>query len=229
VINGLSTTTAYTFTVTATNAVGTSVSSAPTPPVTPTIPTVLDATIARSLTFGASVPLQATLHRADTHAALANQKVLVFRRTSVSSPWRQIRNLSTDTSGLASTTLRPKRSAELEAVFPGSKGVARSSIFENYAVKPGVTATLSKTTVKHGGHVTITGSVAPFAAKTKVVREVLVDGEWQVLARSTLNHKGRFSFAIHPKTKAVATYRIVVAAARGWSRGHSSKLTLTVD
>jgi GH25 family lysozyme M1 (1,4-beta-N-acetylmuramidase) len=228
-INGLSTTTAYTFTVTATNAIGTSPASAPTPPVTPTIPTVLNATIAPSLTFGVSVPLQATLLRSDTHAALPGKQVLIFRRASVSKPWTQIRKLSTDTSGLASATLRPTRSAELEAVFPGARGVARSSIFENYRVTPTVSAALSATTAKRNAHVTMTGSVAPFVARTKVVREQLVAGSWRVVARGTLGRKGRFSFAIRPKATGVDKFRVVVAAARGRARGHSPTLKLTVN
>jgi GH25 family lysozyme M1 (1,4-beta-N-acetylmuramidase) len=225
----LSTTKTYTFTVTATNAVGTSAASLPSPPVTPTIPTVLNATIPASLTYGAVAPLQATLLRADTHAALAGRQVLIFRRSSPTKPWRQIRKLSTDTAGLASSSLRPTRSAELEAVFPGAKGVARSSIFENYRVSPTVTAALSATAVTSGTHLRLTGSVTPFAARTQVVREQHVNGVWRVIAGGVLGHKGRFDFAIHPKATGVDVFRVVVAAAKGRARGHSAPLRLTVS
>jgi GH25 family lysozyme M1 (1,4-beta-N-acetylmuramidase) len=228
-VDGLSTTTAYTFTVTAVNSLGDGAPSTGTPPVTPSIPTVLAAKVKRSLTYGASLPLKATLLRSDTHAALADKQVLVFRRQSTSAPWVQVRNLSTNIAGRVTTLLRPKRSAQLEAVFPGAKGVERSVAFENYVVKPTVTAALSATTVKHGGHVTLSGSVAPFARGTKVFREGLVNGTWQIWATTTLGRKGQFSFSIHPKAKSVDTYRIVVAAAHGRGSAVSAKLRLTVD
>jgi lysozyme len=228
-VTGLSTTASYTFTVTATNAVGTSPASAPTTAVIPTIPTVLNASVKPSLSYGSTLPLAATLLRADTHAALPDQKVLVFRRTSDSAPWRQIRVLATDTAGSVSSTLRPSRSAQLEAVFPGAKGVARSTAFENYAVRPLVTAALSAKTIRHNGYVAITGSVSPYVAGTRIVRQSLVRGIWTTRAESKVSRHGTFRFAIHPLKKAVSTYRIVVAAAHGRAAGFSAHLTLTVS
>jgi hypothetical protein len=197
--------------------------------VTPTIPTVLAAKIKGSLKYGASLPLKATLQRSDTHAALPDKRVLVFRRQSVSTPWVQVRKLSTNSDGLVTTLLRPKRSAQLEAVFPGGKGVARSEAFENYVVRPTVTAALSSTTIKHGKHVTLTGKVSPFVRGTKVLREGKVGGHWEVWATSKLGPKGGFRFVIHPTVKAVDTYRIVVAATHGRGKGISPTLQLTVD
>jgi hypothetical protein len=227
-IDGLSTTTAYTFTVTAVNSVGAGAPSAPTPPVTPSIPTVLAAQVKPSVTFGSSLALQATLLRADTHAALPGKQVLIFRRRSASAPWAQVRNLSTNSKGLADALLHPKRSAQLEAVFPGASGEQRSEAFEKYVVRPTVGAALSATTVKHGRTVTITGSAAPFVAHQQVQREHLVSGAWRVVASMKLSRQGQFQFRIRPKIKAVDVYRIVVAATKHRGAGHSSKLTLTV-
>lgn len=228
--DSLSTKQTYTFTVTATSAVGTSAATGPSNPVTPTIPTVLAASIVHRLTFGGKAPLQTKLLRADTHAALVGKKVLIFRRPSASKPWRQIRKLSTGSDGQATATLHPSRSAELEAVFPGGKGVERSSIFENYQVVPTVSAALGQTTVAHGKHslVSLIGSVTPFVAKTEVLRESLVNGSWVVLEHTRLGPKGRFEFTIHAKTPATLTYRIVVAAAGGRGSAHSKRMHLTI-
>jgi GH25 family lysozyme M1 (1,4-beta-N-acetylmuramidase) len=225
---GLSTKTAYTFTVAAANSIGTGASSKPTTPVTPTIPTVLSAQLPSSVVYGNPLPLQVTLTRRDNKAGLADQKVLVFRRTSTSAPWRQIRHLTTNADGQANAVIQPRRSAQLEAVFPGANGVARSTSFENYVVTPSVTAVLSSATVPHGGQVTLSGTAAPFTAGQKVVREVQVNGSWQVLAKTTIGRKGRFSFTIHPKNQGTDVYRVAVPATKRLGTGHSPTVTLTV-
>jgi GH25 family lysozyme M1 (1,4-beta-N-acetylmuramidase) len=226
--DNLSTKSSYTFTVTASNQVGTGTPSTPTAPVTPTIPTLLATHISPSLTYGGTLPLLAKLTRSDTKAALAGRRVLIFRRTSLTSAWVQIRKLRTDARGLVSSVLRPKRSAELETVFPGAKGVARSSTFESYVVRPTVTAALSSDTVRHGGHVTLSGTAVPFFDGQQVMREGLLDGQWQVWATTSIGPRGRFIFRIHPKTKATEIYRVVVAASSSHGSGHSPRLTLTV-
>jgi GH25 family lysozyme M1 (1,4-beta-N-acetylmuramidase) len=227
-INGLSTSKSYTFTVTATNRVGDGVVSKPTPVMTPMVPTVLATKVKRSLTYGSSLPLEATLLRSDTKAALPARRVLVFRRHSSSESWVQVRKLSTNSVGLATALLRPKRSAQLEAVFPGAKGVQRAEAFENYVVRPVVTATLSSATVKHGKAVLITGQAAPFAAGHQVLREGLLNGTWHVWATTRLSRHGTFRFRIRPTVRTVDTYRIVVAATQRWGAAVSSTMRLTV-
>lgn len=227
-MTGLSTKSAYTFTVTATNGVGTGVASTPTPPVTPTIPTTLATQIKSSARFGASLPLQATLLRSDTHAALPGKRVLIFRRATPSDSWEQVRKLSTNAAGLVSTVLHPKRSAQLEAVFPGAKGVQRSETFENYVVRPTVTASLSAMTVRSGTRVTIAGSASPFKAGQRVKREGFFDGAWHVWAISRIGKRGNYQFRFRPTVKTVEVYRIVVAKTTRHGVGHSPILKLTV-
>jgi GH25 family lysozyme M1 (1,4-beta-N-acetylmuramidase) len=227
-VTGLSTTTAYTFTVTATNAVGTSAASTPTLAVTPAIPTTLDTQVKSATAFGTALPLRATLMRADTHAALPGRQVLIFRREAPSNNWIQVRNLSTNTDGLATTVLRPRRSAQLEAVFPGGSGVARSETFENYVVRPLVSATMSATTVRSGTTVTVKGVASPFKAGQRVLREGYFDGAWHIWASSKIGKHGGYEFHFRPTLKTVDIYRIVVAATPIHGAGHSPKLTLTV-
>ncbi len=227
-VSGLSTQQAYTFTVTATNSVGTSPATAPTAPVTPSIPTTLAAKVQPAATFGTPLALQATLLRADTHAALPNRRVLIYRREVPASNWVRVRNLRTDSNGLASAVLHPKRNAELEAVFPGGSGVARSEAFENYVVRPTVAASISATTVRSGSLVTIGGRAAPFHAGQRVEREGFFDGAWHVWATSRIGPRGRYVFRFRPTLKTVDVYRIVVAATQRHGAGHSQRLQLTV-
>ncbi len=227
-VTGLSTTQAYTFTVTATNSVGTSPATAPTAPVTPAIPTTLAAKVKSAATFGTALPLQATLQRADTHTALPNRRVLIYRREAPDRNWVRVRKLRTDRNGLASAVLHPKRNAELEAVFPGGSGVARSEAFENYVVRPTVAASISATTVRSGSMVTIGGRAAPFRAGQRVEREGFFDGAWHVWATSRIGPHGRYIFRFRPTLKTVDVYRIVVAATQRHGAGHSHRLQLTV-
>lgn len=225
---GLSSKTAYTFTVTATNAVGTSVASKPTPPVTPAIPTTLATRIKPSLSVGQPLPLRATLSRADTHAALPGQQVLVFRRELTNDPWVQVRKLSTNSAGLATAILHPHRSAELEAVFPGTSGVQRSEAFENYVVRPKVAAALSATSVPLHTTVTISGTAAPFRAGQTVEREGYLHGGWHVWATSKIGKRGAYRFSFTPKVRSVHVYRIVVAATIHRAAGYSPAMRVTV-
>ena len=142
--------------------------------------------------------------------------------------WVQVRSLSTNSAGLATTVLHPARSAQLEAVFPGTKGVQRSESFENFVVRPTVTATLSATTVKRGTQVEIKGTAAPFVAGQRVVREAYFDGQWHVIAASKVGKRGGFRFLFTPTQTAVSLYRIVVGRAAGRGLGRSLPLTLNV-
>jgi GH25 family lysozyme M1 (1,4-beta-N-acetylmuramidase) len=227
-VNGLSTKTSYTFTVTATSDIGTGVASAETDAVTPAIPTTLHASIKSAATIGTALPLSATLLRADTHAALVNKKVLIYRKEAPANTWVQVRKLSTNADGLVSTVLHPKRNAELEAVFPGARGVQRSETFENYVVRPTVSANLSAAIVQSGNRVTITGRVSPFKAGGRVLREGFFDGAWHVWASSKIGKRGGFEFHFRPTLRTVDQYRIVAAATQRHGAGHSKTLKLTV-
>jgi lysozyme len=228
VFDDLSTLTTYTFTVTGVNSVGTGTPSAPTNPVTPTIPTQLSAAVAPSLSFGTQLPVKAKLTRADTRAALANRPVLIFRRGSASGAWHRIRKLQTDAKGHVKTVLAPTRSAQLEAVFPGGKGVARASVFKNYVVHPTVTAALSATSVARRSPVTLSGTANPAAAGQTITLERRLNGKWRNRGTARLDHHGRYSFALRPKATGVAVFRTVIAAAKHRGAGHSPRVRLTV-
>jgi GH25 family lysozyme M1 (1,4-beta-N-acetylmuramidase) len=230
-IADLSTTKAYTFTVTATNSVGTSLPSLPTVAVTPSIPSFLATDAPDSLHYGKSLTVKATLTRSDTDAALGGQKVLLYRQSTPSSPWDEIRKLHTNDNGHVKTVLHPKRSAELETVFPGTAGVDRSDTFEHYKVRPILDAALSATTTVHGEHqaVTFSGTVTPYKAHQVVIRQKLVNGVWQDHGTTTVNHHGKFSFTIHTKQARTVTYRAKVAKTHKRASGHSHSVTLTVS
>jgi GH25 family lysozyme M1 (1,4-beta-N-acetylmuramidase) len=221
--------TEYTFTVSAANAIGKGVASAASNPVTPTIPTTLKAAVPTSLSYGEVLAMTAKLTRADTKAALAGRTVLLFRRHLATGKWKQIRRLSTDTKGRASVDLTPHKSAHLEAVFPGAKGVERSTLYKSYVVHPTVTASLSHEQASVGDTVVISGTVAPYLAGQKVTRQRLLNGRWVAKDTTTVSDNGEYSFTIVPKVAASYAFRDIVAAGNGRGSGISPKLRLTVS
>jgi GH25 family lysozyme M1 (1,4-beta-N-acetylmuramidase) len=227
VFSGLTPATSYTFTVAAVNAVGKGNASAPTNPVIPTVPTVLHATVGEQLAYGDTLPVRVKLTRTDTKAALSGRRVLIFRRHSASENWKQIAKLHTNAHGKVHTVLTPKASAQLEAVFPGAKGVARSTVFSSYTVTPIVATALSAPTVKHGKTVTLSGSVHPFVMGEQVARQRKVDGTWVTKGTTAVTKDGTYSFTLTPRLVGTYVYRLVAASTAHRGTGYSRSVRLT--
>jgi GH25 family lysozyme M1 (1,4-beta-N-acetylmuramidase) len=219
--------TTYTFTVTGINSVDAGTPSTPSNPVTPTVPTVLSAAVTHAVTYGDPLPVRAKLRRADNKKALADQKVLLFRRHTPTARWHRIATLRTDADGAVSTVLQPHRSGQLEVVFPGATGIERSAVFKNYVVRPVVTAALSATTVEHGQTVTLSGTVTPAEAGQIVTRQRRLNGFWRSRGTTKVTKTGTFSFRITPKFTGKYVFRLVAAATDVRGTGHSDRVTLT--
>jgi GH25 family lysozyme M1 (1,4-beta-N-acetylmuramidase) len=227
-VTGLDPSTSYTFTVKATNKVGTSVRSLPSIAVTPVILSRWAVTSPTSLIDGKSLPLSATLTRNDTGHGVKHKTVTLYRRSKSSRPWRAIRTLTTDSHGVAATTLTPHHSAQFELVWPGTSGVRGASSIVSVVVRPKVYANLSKTSVRSGRKVTLSGEVKDFRAGETVTREGFFSGAWHVWNRTTVDSSGRYSFTIHPTVKTVDVYRVVSQAFGNRGAGISRRVTLTV-
>jgi GH25 family lysozyme M1 (1,4-beta-N-acetylmuramidase) len=223
--SGLTTGTTYKFSVRASNAVD-SGSAASSNAVIPSIPTALSAHATTSVHPGTTVPFSAKLVRRDTDKALAGSLVILYRQDG--SHWTQTRRLTTDSGGRVSATLRPKQTHTYEFVYPGVRGIARSDDFVRTAVRPTVTARLSRASVARRGQVTLSGAVSPIQAGERVDRERRVSGRWKVAATRTVTKRGTYSFVIHPTKRASMVFRVAAVATHGRSAGYSPHRTLTV-
>jgi hypothetical protein len=228
-VSGLTAGTPYSFTVTASNSVGKGVPSVPSNTVTPTILTKLKASIPTSLAFGDSLKVTAKLVRTDTKAALSGQPVLVYRRHASKDAWHQIDKLSTNDNGRASVELTPHKSAHLEAVFPGHKGISRSATYKSYVVHPTVTGSLSAKKLTVGGTAAISGTVAPYKAGQVVSRQRLVNSKWVTKDTTIVSDDGQYSFTITPAKAGTYVFRTVVAKSAYRGLGKTTRLTLTVS
>lgn len=228
-VSGLDPTTSYTFTVAAVSSAGTSAPSAPTQAVTPIVATRLAITEPSSIRYGGALTISGTLTRADTSAGVAAQTIPIYRRTTGKTKWVQRGTTTTASDGSFVVRFHPKRSTDVKLVFAGSPGYEPTAASGSTAVRWVVTAALSKTTVRHGRHVKLTGSVSPAISGVQVLRQQLVNGVWQNGPTRSISSTGAFSFRLHPmKKRTTLTYRIFVAAGNGLAAAASRPLTLTV-
>jgi GH25 family lysozyme M1 (1,4-beta-N-acetylmuramidase) len=228
-VPGLSSSGSYTFTVKAINKVGSSRSSKASPVVKPMITTGFAVSAPTTLAFKSSMTLAATLTRHDTGAPLKNRAVTLYRRTSSAKPWTVARQLTTDSKGDLSVTLKPYRSTEYELYWHGSKYARPAVSYASVVVRPTVYAHLSADPVKKGHKATLYGEVKNFSPGQKVTREGYYSGAWHVWNSTTVDANGKYAFTFKVTVKTVDAFRVVAAAVHGRGAGISRTVRLTVD
>jgi hypothetical protein len=228
-VTGLDPATSYTFTVTATSAAGTSTPSTVTTAVTPVVDTQLAPTQPASIDYGKRLAITAILTRTDTNAPVANQTVAVMRRAPSKTTWTTVKTETTDSKGNVAVTLHPTRAVVVKLAFAGVSGYQASSATTTTLVHSVVTAALSKTSVKHGKYVTLTGTVQPAQPDELVYLQDVVKGAWVTMRSKAINAKGGYTFKLHAGKKGTKkSYRVTVVAAHGLAVGISPVAVLKV-
>jgi hypothetical protein len=185
-ITGLTNGVACIFRVAAINAAGIGPVSAVSLPVTPgTILTSLTPGASRTLVVGTHLPLTTTL--TTNGKPVVGATVVLYGRPDVDGTYTQIRSLTTNASGVASTTVSPNVNVQYSWSFAGDANDASAStpVF-SFGVYQAVTAHENKTTVTHGHSVEIYGIVTPNNGSGGIVHlQKFVDGDWVAITRAT--------------------------------------------
>ncbi|HVW80171.1 MAG TPA: GH25 family lysozyme [Mycobacteriales bacterium] len=224
-------TVSYTFTVTAVSGAGSSAPSTPTPPLSPVVPTQIAPVQPASINYGQPLGISAVLSRTDTTPAtpISGQPVTVLRKAPAAKTWKTFATTTTASDGSVNVTLHPPSAVEVEFVFKGAAGYERATATSTTVVHAVVTAALSKTRIKHGKTVTLTGTVSPVIDGEQVMLESKVNGKWQTGPVKTVNSQGGFTYRIKAAKKGVAqSYQVLASPGHGVASGTSAPVTLTV-
>ena len=143
---------------------------------------------------GRPVKVTVKLTRADTRAALGGRTVtlaVVPARGRAPAPI----TLRTSATGVASVVLAPQvnavvvgRSAARDLLAVGTRA--------NLRVRPVLTSTLSRSTVKRNTKVVLSGRTSTLFAGERVVRQVLLKGRWRTVASVPVNRAGQYRFTL---------------------------------
>ena len=143
---------------------------------------------------GRPVKVTVKLTRADTRVALPGRTVtlvVVPARGRTPAPI----TLLTSATGVASVVLAPQVNAVVVGRSVASDLLAVGTR-ANLRVRPVLTSALSRSTVQRGTKVVLSGRTSTLFAGERVVRQVLLKGQWRTVASVRVNRAGHYRFTL---------------------------------
>jgi hypothetical protein len=216
--------TTYRFTVTATNAIGTSQSTTTVGPSQLTI-----AAVPRTVTWPRSTVLSGRLS-ASSGTTVAGQVVKIFAKPAGATRYLEWASTTTGANGSWTTSIAPQANTSYVARFNGGPGVlGRASSSAGVSVAPHALMYLNDWSASRHQTVTFSGSVAPAPAGSVVQLQRRIRGAWQTVATTRSASKQTYSFGWKPPSYADYAFRVHFPAQRGFAAATSRTLTLYVN
>jgi hypothetical protein len=217
-VTGLTSGTAYTFTVATTNPDGTSQSSDPSAPVTPGPPAATTLTLAASPTsilHGGTAQLSGRLHQAGTAQGIAGETLALERRPKGGTSWSTLASVTTASDG----TLDPTQAAIPQAdtdyrLRHAATPFYAASISRIVTVRVGVrlTARSNRPSMALGRTATISGQLIPAHRGQRIRLQHKQGRTWRTTQSKTLPASGRYYFNLRPQTTGTSRWRILKAS-----------------
>lgn len=232
---GLTSGSAHTIKVAATNARGTGTAATVTVTTTAAaastaavpVATAVHLTLAKAIVSGQPTRVYLQVTRAGTTTGLSGIPVTV-RLAPKAGAAPAVVQVVTGTGGLTSAVFRPYTNATVTAAATKTATSAASTVAAAMTVKPALTALLSATTVRHGHSVTLSGATSPLFAGERVYRQGYYSGAWHNWASTLVDRYGHYRFAFTPTVVTVDRYRIAIASSSLHASGVSPYRDLRV-
>jgi hypothetical protein len=138
--------------------------------------------------------------------------------------WKRLATVTVDAAGEAWLTRRPHVTTEYRAVLAGSGAVSKTV---KVGVRPSTTLKASKTSVRRGGHVVLSGTVSR-AARALVRLQRFKAGRWTTVRRLSASSKGAYRTTVSPSKRGTLVYRIRVLPAVSHLSAVSAVVRITV-
>jgi predicted thioesterase len=208
----------------------------------PTSDTVHGSTlsIGKSATIaeGKSVSISGTLSDAQG-GAIGSTQVQLFKRANASSAWTLVTAVSSNASGVLTSSQKPTANTQYEWQWVGGAGApghnAVVSGVQSVTVNQVITAAATAKSIKHGKVVKIYGTVSPNERNQTVVLQQYVSGKWKslkvtakIVKQKLPNGKTTVGYVLKfkPPKKGKYVLRASRAATKANGAGVSGKLTI---
>jgi len=228
-VAGLTNGIAYTFTVIASNALGDSLASAPSVPVTPVAASsTLTLRASRAtLVYGGSVRLSGTL--ADAVGGVAHQILTVQSSRPASTTWTTAGRTTTLVTGAYAVTLKPTANVRYRLSFGGiTADIGARSPEVAVAVAPAVSWTLRASIKKHRAALVIRGAARPVRSHHVVRLQRLGAKGWATVASGRLSAHGTYALRTKVSGRGSSRWRVVVPGDANYATGHGATRTLKI-
>jgi hypothetical protein len=182
-----------------------------------------------TLTYGQYTTISAKLVESASRRAVTGRVVEFYVRKKGDVAFSWYKEAYTDGSGIARVHLNPAATYEWQAQFHGEAPHIGSTTGPlTVSVRHNVSGSLSATSVRRYGAVTVKGGVAPGRPGQYVYLQRYYNGAWRNAGTIRLTSASAFSYTFRPSTPGTWQYRVYKPGDSALAAGASPARSLTV-